>query len=131
MKKYKIVSVILTIILFSFCCLSFGCNASGVVFKGATSTKTSQAYYLKFEYMDGTDSHALSLKSGDVLDVRFEKEEGVFSVVIGIDGEDYAYKTDDGGNMNFKLNIVKDGKYKITVTSKKAKGVIDIKKVKS
>lgn len=113
-----------------FCSVAFGCN-TGVIFKGTITKRTSQEYYLKFMYMDGIDSHILSLKSGDVLDVHLKKEEGIISVIIGIEGEDYIYKTDDGGNMDFKLNIEKEGNYKITISSKKAKGMIDIKKANS
>lgn len=126
LKKYlRLITVL------AFCVLLAGCNFNSFSFIGKTSKKTAQEYYLKFEYMDGTDGHSLSLKSGDDLDVHLEKAEGVISVVIGIVGQDYIYKTDDGGNMDFKLNIEKDGKYRITVNSKKAKGMVSVKVAKS
>lgn len=131
MNSKKCISLILMFVLLLSCGLLIACNNAKVVFKGAVANKTKEEYYLKFNYMDGRDSHNLLLQSGDVLDVHLEKEEGVISVLIGIEGEDYIYKTDDGGNMDFKLNIEKVGEYKITINSKKAKGVIDIKKVNS
>lgn len=131
MNNKKLKSVVLAVVLLLSCAFLFACTYTGVLYKGAVLERTPQELYLKFNYMDGTDSHTLSLKSGDVLSVHFEKEEGDFSVIIGIKGEDYIYKTDDGGNMDFKLNVEKTGNYEIVINSKKAKGVIAVKRINS
>lgn len=123
MKRTFIIIVNLVYIL-----LLISCSFNGTIKRGAYRTQSSSKYYLKFEYMDGTDTHCLKLEKGDRLEVKLEKSEGVIAVQIGIEGENPIYRTSDGGNMEFFLEIEKSGDYLILVEARDAKGTIDISK---
>ena len=84
--------------------------------------KNPDAYLLTFDKMNGTDSHDMELKSGDVLEVYLEPLGGTLDVKVGMEGCKSIYQANDASKGEFKLNITESGTYTISIDAKKAKG---------
>ncbi len=90
-------------------------------------TKNPDAYIMKFDNMRGDDSHTLSLKEGDRLDVHIKRDVGHFGVVIGMSGEEPIYEGSGAEDMDFVLGVPKSGDYIINVSARQAKGEFTVR----
>lgn len=97
-------------------------------FKGER-IKNPDFYEMEFTRMQGEDSHTIYLSSGDKLEVTTRKISGKYSIIIENMGEEI-YKSNNVEDMNFVLNITKEGNYTIHVKAQKAQGSLIIKKIK-
>ena len=85
--------------------------------------KNPDAYLLDIERMQGTDSHTLSLRAGDTLQV----EEGALSLdILSPDGVSI-YSGNGKGASDFTVNITESGAYTIAVEAQRAKGMLHIR----
>lgn len=90
--------------------------------------KAPDSYTLHIEQMNGTDSHTLSLRAGDVLQVEFQTEKGLLTMEITAPDGTQLYAGNGSGATEFTLNIAQSGDYAIAVEARHAKGVIDIRR---
>ena len=89
----------------------------------------SDSYSLEITRMNGSDSHSLELRQGDVLEIRFETERGTLRMEIqGPDGVPI-YSGNGTEAASFTLNIRQTGSYTILVEAKQAQGTIRIIKI--
>ena len=90
--------------------------------------KNPDAYLLDIQQMNGTDSHALALKKGDVLAVTFETTDGRLTMEITApDGSAIYQGNGTAEAAEFTLGIPEDGTYTISVRAEKAKGTIHVR----
>ena len=88
--------------------------------------KNPGLYTLNIQRMNGTDSHTMQLKAGDVLRVEFETEKGSLNMEITAPDGTTLYAGNGKETTEFKLGITKTGTYAITVKARNAKGSIYI-----
>ena len=90
--------------------------------------KNPDAYLLDIQQMNGTDSHALALKKGDVLAVTFEITDGRLTMEITApDGSAIYQGNGTAEATEFALGVPEDGAYTISVRAEKAKGTIHVR----
>ena len=90
--------------------------------------KNPDAYLLDIQQMNGTDSHELALKKGDVLAVTFETTGGRLTMEITApDGSAIYQGNGTAEAAEFTLGIPEDGTYTISVRAEKAKGTIHVR----
>ncbi|MDO4385455.1 MAG: PPC domain-containing protein [Clostridia bacterium] len=90
--------------------------------------KNPDAYLLDIQQMNGTDSHALALKKGDVLAVMFETTGGRLTMEITApDGSAIYQGNGTAEATEFTLGVPEDGTYTISVRAEKAKGTIHVR----
>ena len=120
MKHYKFISIALVLCIFV---LLVGCaSASG--FDGS-SVKNEDSYQLDIKTMNGTDTHTLELKQGDMLKIQFETVKGKLNLKITSPDGTALYQG-DGTVKEFTVEAPMDGAYPIVVVGQKAKGSIHI-----
>ena len=90
--------------------------------------KAPDSYTLHIEQMNGTDSHTLSLRAGDVLQVAFQTEKGLLTMEITAPDGTQLYAGNGSEATEFTLNIAQSGDYAIAVEARRAVGVIDIRR---
>ena len=90
--------------------------------------KTPNSYTLRIEQMNGTDSHTLSLRAGDVLQVEFQTEKGLLTMEITAPDGTQLYAGNGSEATEFTLNITQSGDYTVAVEARRAEGVIDIRR---
>lgn len=101
------------------------CGCAQESFVGSCE-KSSCGYVAEFEQMNGSDSHVLSLKKGDALNVRFSVDSGSMRLTIA-SGNSVLYSGNGTAASDFTLNIPRDGKYTITLEARHAAGRVSIK----
>ena len=122
MKHYKFISIALVL-----CALVIlvGC-ASASTFD-VSSVKNEDSYQLDIKTMNGTDTHTLELKQGDMMKIRFETVKGTLNVKITSPDGTALYQG-DGTVKEFTVEAPMDGAYPIVVVGQKAEGSIRIEK---
>lgn len=128
MNNNYIKSIVAIIITFIFLGLIYFKNLS--VLDG-TRIANPNRYYLRFSKMNGVNYNSMPLKKGDKLSFKIKLEKGIINITLK-DSKDKTVYSQTGiekSSINkFNLNINKKDKYKVIITSKNAKGMIDIKK---
>lgn len=89
--------------------------------------KNSDAYLLDIQRMNGTDSHALTLKKGDTLEVTFETTGGRMSLEIAAPDGSVIYQGNGTEATEFTLAVPEDGVYMISVRAERAKGTLHVR----
>lgn len=90
--------------------------------------KNPDAYLLDIQQMNGTDSHALALKKGNVLAVTFETTAGRLTMEITApDGSAIYQGNGTAEATEFTLGVPEDGTYVISVRAEKAKGTVHVR----
>lgn len=84
--------------------------------------KNPDAYELAITRMNGTDSHTLTLRQGNRLQVHFETTAGEMTLEIRDPAGSAVYSGDGKACTDFTLDIVQDGDYTIVVTAKRGGG---------
>ena len=123
MKKSKIIIPILLVLALVVFLLLYAPEG----FSGER-TETPDSYALNIERMNGTDSHTLSLRAGDVLQVAFKAERGLLTMEITAPDGTQLYAGNGSEATDFTLNIPQSGDYTVTVEARRAEGVIDIRR---
>lgn len=120
MRKFFILTLTLLTAAAALC----GCAQESFV---GSCEKSSTGYVAEFERMNGSDSHVLALKRGDVLNVRFTVDRGSMRLTIA-SGSSVLYAGNGTAASDFTLNIPRDGKYTVTLEARNAAGRISITK---
>ena len=84
--------------------------------------KNPDAYELAITRMNGTDSHTLTLRQGNRLQVHFETTAGERTLKIRDPAGSAVYSGDGKACTDFMLDIAQDGDYTIAVTAKQGGG---------
>ncbi len=92
--------------------------------------KNPTSYSLAATWLDGEDTHTLTLRAGDVLAVSFACSEGSMTMVITDPDGGEIYRG-NGSVSDFRLNIERDGRYLVTVRGERATGSISISRVEN
>ena len=90
-------------------------------------TKNPDSYILDIQSMNGSDSHALNLTDGDVLQVEFETEKGSLHMEITAADGTILYVGNGENAKSFEIKISETGAYNITVKARHAKGKLNIR----
>lgn len=88
--------------------------------------KTSDAYLVDIEKMNGTDLHTLDLKQGDSLQIRFETVRGSLYMEIKSPDGTIIYCGNGKETTDFTVTIPASGVYTVAVDARHAKGTIHI-----
>lgn len=92
-----------------------------------TFTKTDTGYVADIVHSTGTDTHKLTLTSGDTLTVRHETKSGDLRLTITAENGAELY-TGDGKTVHiFKLTVPADGDYAVSLAAQNATGSVSIK----
>lgn len=84
--------------------------------------KNPDTYELAITRMNGTDSHTLTLRQGNRLQVHFETTAGEMTLEICDPAGSAVYSGDGKACTDFTLDIAQDGDYTIAVTAKQGAG---------
>ena len=117
MKFMNKLMLIVSMLLIS--CIIGGC--SNDEFRG-DSTSSDTEFMMDFTQLNGTREHSLYADAGCQIDVLIESEEGSIDVYVYDPDGEIIYQGNDASSGTFKLNILDEGTYNITVTGKKAVG---------
>lgn len=101
-----------------------GLFSSGDAFRGER-VANADSYVLRFDDMNRTDSHSLSLEQGDSLEVVWSIVRGTIAVSIGQADKAPIYRGDLNA-ADFSLLIPEPGQYTITVSAQDAEGYLYI-----
>lgn len=118
-------SLIITIIILA---LLVCAGAAALLLRGSTPeftgsrVKNPDAYELAITRMNGTDSHTLTLRQGNRLQVHFETMAGEMTLEIRDPAGSAIYSGDGKACTDFTLDIGQDGDYTIAVTAKQGGG---------
>ena len=88
--------------------------------------KDTDMYLMDIASMTGTDSHTLSLNSGDVLDIQFEAQRGSLHMAITSPDGSVLYEGSGTEATDFTVNIAQSGDYTVNVEARRAEGIIYI-----
>ena len=116
----KIIVIFLALLTAATLC---GCAQESFV---GSCEKTSGGYVAEFEQMNGSDSHILTLKKGDVLNVHINVDSGSVRLTIAC-GNSVLYAGNGTAASDFTLSIPSDGKYTITLDAHHAAGKVSIR----
>ena len=90
--------------------------------------KNPDSYDLNIRQMNGTDLHALELKAGQTLVVRFETEKGSLYLEIKAPDGTAVYRGNGKETTAFEVTVPMDGVYPVVVEARHARGSIHIEK---
>lgn len=90
--------------------------------------KNPDSYDLDIRQMNGTDLHALELKAGQTLEVRFEAEKGSLYLEIKAPDGTAVYRGNGKETTAFEVTVPMDGVYPVMVEARHARGSIHIEK---
>lgn len=116
--------IVLTLALLTAAAALCGCVQESFV---GRCEKSPDGYIAEFERMDGSDSHVLTLKKGDVLNVTIAVDSGSLRLTIA-GGNSILYAGNGTAASDFTLNIPSDGKYTVTLDARHAAGMVRITK---
>lgn len=119
MKKYFLaLCTFLLIIMFVACDVS-----EDAIFSGS-KTGNENHFEISFDFLNTTFTHELKMKQGEIILVHIEKESGDIKVMIQKDEETPIYEGNGEVATDFSVDILEDGTYTVSVTGKKAKGLV-------
>lgn len=117
MKKL-LLSCLAAMIMFASC--------SNDSFTG-TFTKADDGYTADIVHSTGTDTHTMTLSSGDVLTVHHETKSGDMRLTITAGNGAELYTGDGKTVHDFKLTVTSGGDYTVTLKAQNATGSVSIK----
>ena len=120
----KVISAIGIIMLMAT--MLVGCG-KGATFDGS-KIGDGDHFDIEFKVLNTSFSHDLELKEGESLDVSVTKESGEISLLIQSEDKEPSYRGDSMDTSDFKVTVSADGTYTVTVTGKKAKGHVVVKR---
>lgn len=87
-------------------------------------TSDIDSFYMDYSVFNRQEDAFLNLSEKDKLQVEIVQAEGSVDVTVGIDGEEPIYQGNALTEIGFTLNIIKTGKYRISVMGNNAKGYV-------
>lgn len=96
--------------------------------------KTDSSYQMDFASWSGTEEYTLHLETGDALHIEWNLQVGEIDVMIAIPGLKAVYEADgvaaeDNPRAEFDVSISEAGDYRISISAKKAAGMISLSQV--
>ena len=91
-------------------------------------TADKSQHILEYTLLNTTDSQLLELKKGDVLAFEIVSESGKVNIIVQKDESEPIYQGTNIPTSSFNVEITEDGTYNCSVTGKKAKGSVSVKK---
>ena len=122
MKKFLAGLVTITLLVAALT----GCGNNST-FDGS-KTGDADHFDIEFATLNTSFTHDLELTEGDSLDVSIVKEAGDIALTIQCGNEDPVYRGNGIDSSEFKVGINESGVYTITVSGKKAKGHVVVKR---
>ena len=119
MRKFFILTLTLLTAAAALC----GCAQESFV---GSCEKTSDSYVAEFEQMNGSDSHTLTLKRGDLLKIHINVDSGSVRLTIAC-GNSVLYAGNGTAASDFTLNVPNDGNYTVTLDAHHAAGKVSIR----
>ncbi|MBQ3485375.1 MAG: hypothetical protein IJA77_07795 [Clostridia bacterium] len=95
-----------------------------------TVTREDDLYSLGMSYMSGEQSATYTLAAGDAIDVTVVHISGDLRLRIAC-GADVIYEGHNPEMGDFRVNILKDGEYTITVTGRRADGSVSFEMIRA
>ncbi len=84
---------------------------------------------MTFENLNTSYSHELEMKEGEALEVTVDAESGNLSLIIQKDDNKPIYQGNKIKSAKFQVGIDTEGTYTLTVTGRKARGYVMIRRV--
>ena len=95
-----------------------------------TVTREDELFSLGMSYMSGEQSATFALSEGDAIEVTVVHISGDLRLHIAC-GEDVIYEGHNPEMGDFRVNILKDGEYTITVTGRRADGSVSFEMLRA
>lgn len=103
---------------------------TGVMEPGKTDvTREDDLFSLGMSYMSGEQSAAYTLAAGDAIEVTVAHISGDLRLRIAC-GEDAIYEGHNPEMGQFRVNILTDGEYTITVSGQRADGSVSFRMIR-
>ena len=93
-------------------------------------TREEDLFSLGMSYMSGERSASYDLAAGDAIDVTVVHISGDLRLCIAC-GADVIYEGHNPEMGDFRVNILKDGEYTITVTGRRADGSVSFEMIRA
>ena len=93
-------------------------------------TREDDLFSLGMSYMSGEQSATFALSEGDAIEVTVVHISGDLRLHIAC-GEDVIYEGHNPEMGDFRVNILKDGEYTITVTGRRADGSVSFEMLRA
>ena len=122
MKKFLAGVITITLIVAALS----GCGNNST-FDGS-KTGDADHFDIEFATLNTSFTHDIELEEGESLDVSIVKEAGDIALAIQCGDEDPVYTGNGMDSINFQVGINETGVYTITVSGKKAKGHVVVKR---
>ena len=106
---------------------------AGVIGPGKSDVKVTQEddlYSLGMSYMSGEQSATYTLAAGDAIDVTVVHISGDLRLRIAY-GEAVIYEGHNPEMGDFRVNVLMDGEYTITVTGQRADGSVSFEMIRA
>lgn len=93
-------------------------------------TREDDLFSLGMSYMSGEQSATFALSEGDAIEVTVVHISGDLRLHIAC-GEDVIYEGHNPEMGDFRVNILKDGEYTITVSGRRADGSVSFEMIRA
>jgi hypothetical protein len=127
-QKYNITRCVLTAITVLIVSMLLCACMQGAVFDGSI-TEDEDHFDMTFEVLNTSYSHELEMKEGEALEVTVDAESGNLSLIIQKDDNKPIYQGNKIKSAKFQVGIDTEGTYTLTVTGRKARGYVMIRRV--
>ncbi|WP_022768890.1 hypothetical protein [Butyrivibrio sp. NC2007] len=126
--KYEIKRCLLTAITVLIVSTLLCACMHGAAFDGSI-TEDEDHFDMTFEILNTSYSHELKMKEGEALEVTVDAESGNLSLIIQKDDNKPIYQGNKIKSAKFQVGIDTEGTYTLTVTGRKARGYVMIRRV--
>ena len=127
-QKYEIKRYVLTAVTVLIVSTLLCACAQGAAFNG-NMTRDKDHFDMTFEILNRSYSHELEMKEGEALEVTVDVESGDLSLLIQKDDDKPIYQGNRIESAKFQVGIDTEGTYTLTVTGRKARGYVMIRRV--
>ena len=127
-QKYEIKRYVLTTVTVLIVSTLLCACAQGAAFDGSI-TEDEDHFDMTFEVLNTSYSHELEMKEGEALEVTVDAESGNLSLIIQKDDNKPIYQGNKIKSAKFQVGIDTEGTYTLTVTGRKARGYVMIRRV--
>ncbi len=127
-QKYEIKRCVLTAVIVLIVSILICACAQKTTFDGSM-IRDKDHFDMTFEILNTSYSHELEMKEGEALEVMADAKSGKLSLQIQKDDDKPIYQGKKIESAKFQVGIETEGTYTLTVTGRKAKGHVVIRRV--
>lgn len=127
-QKYEIKRYVLTTVTVLIVSTLLCTCTQGAAFNG-NMTRDKDHFDMTFEILNTSYSHELKMKEGEALEVMADAKSGKLFLLIQKDDDVPIYQGKKIESAKFQVGIETEGTYTLTVTGRKAKGHVVIRRV--